>query len=111
MITFRDGPAAGVELMLRRAPTYLRVVRGRTGNWDALDQIDDTPTKGETIFVYRITGTRSHYHLCARGRGKKASGYYARADYVFVPEQPADAELRETEAWRAWVIKQAQGVR
>lgn len=36
MITFKDGPAAGVSLACARAPIYLRGVQSRTGDWDAL---------------------------------------------------------------------------
>lgn len=57
MTRFEDGPAAGVNLSLRRAPMFLRVVQNnQTGEWDALDQLDDTPEKNETIFVYKVHG-------------------------------------------------------
>ena len=102
MIRFLDGPAADLALALRRAPVLLRVVRTPRGGWDALDQLDDVPAPREAIFVYRRVSAVTRYHLLVRGKGKRASGFYARADYRYVPEQPADADARDTAAWRAW---------
>lgn len=46
MITFRDGPAAGQVLQLRRVPVLLRVVCSSRGNWDALDQLAELAANG-----------------------------------------------------------------
>lgn len=104
MVEFIDGPAAGESLALRRIPILLRVVQSRNGKWDALDQLDDEPKPTETIFVYRRRNDLgvSHYHICSRGRGKRESGIYWNAKYAFLPEQPADEEIRGTAAWRRW---------
>lgn len=106
MIKFRDGPAAGVTLMLHRAPQYLRVVRAGRKAWDALDQLDDQPEPGESITVYRIDpATFSRYHLlCRRPRG--GSGWYCNGEYDVVEPQPGEEHLRTTAAWQAWVSSQ-----
>lgn len=104
MTTFHSGPADGVILGLRRAPTFLRVVVNRYGDkktWDALDQLSDTPKSGEDVYVYRLIGTASRVHIRFCG-GRHGSGHYAVADYEFVSAQPVDAVLRKTESWREW---------
>lgn len=103
MTKFLDGPAEGVVLPLRRAPVMLRAVRSRNGTWDALDQPEDEPRTGETIFVYRLTAEPTYLHLSCSGKGgKRASGFYAMAEYRLLPEQPAEQETRTTAAWATW---------
>lgn len=104
MITFLDGPAAGETLQLRRVPLLLRVVQGRVGAWDALDQLDDEPRKTESIHVYRRRDDLGigSIHLCGRGKARGASGRYYVCSYSVLPEQPADYEMRTNEAWAAW---------
>lgn len=107
MVNFLDGPAGGVKLALRRIPILLRVVRaGR--RWDALDQLDDEPEPRETIFVYRRADDVPirKYFICSRGRGKRESGLYWEASYRVLPEQPADDQVRSTEAWQTWAAEQ-----
>lgn len=106
MVSFLDGPAAGQSLALRRAPKLLRVVRGRGGAWDALDQLDDEPKRTEQIYVYlrQEDPKPTWIHLCMRPRS--ASGTYWTADYRYLPEQPADSQIRGTAAWRSWVTQQ-----
>lgn len=107
MIKFLDGPAAGVTLMLARAPVFLRVVRSPGGKWDALDQLDDAPRPREEIHVYRVVGTPTSMHVSYRGSGgRRAGGWFYHGEYAYVPEQPADGEVRETAAWRAWTEAQ-----
>jgi len=104
MIRFLDGPAAGVTLMLKRAPLMLRVTRqviART--WDALDQLEDEPDADEEIHLYRLDSPVGSCHInCGRGRGKRASGWYPIAEYRHWPEAIADEHLRTNEAWRRW---------
>ena len=103
MIQFLDGPAAGVKLMLRRAPLMLRVVRSALGKWDGLDQPADEANAREQIFVYRMDGEpKGSVHLSCRGANRAASGFYPIADYKLWPEQPADEHVRTTKAWSAW---------
>jgi hypothetical protein len=100
MINFLDGPAEGVTLALRRAPLLLRVVRSQRGAWDALDQLEDEAQPKESIFVYRLEGPTSWYHVCRRPRSQ--SGMYMIASYRVLPEQPAEEHLRTTKAWHVW---------
>ena len=105
MICFLDGPAAGIPgLFLRRAPRYLRVVH-RPGQWDALDQLTDRPDPAEAVYAYRRVTRSGWLHLRA-GRGNP-SGFFAIGTYRVVDPQPAEAELRDTERWRAWAAAQA----
>lgn len=104
MSRFLDGPAVDVGLLLRRAPLYLRVVMDRGGTWDALDQLDDTPTDDEQVHVYRREGPATMVHVdFQRGRGKgPRSAWYQGGDYRHVAQQPDEATMRDTVAWRAW---------
>lgn len=101
MTEFQDGPAQGHHLLLKRAPLYLRVVSG-SGDWDALDQLADTPDDQETIYAYERVGKAGNCHLRYGGRDRHLSGFYVMASYRLVSEQPSDAEMRDTAAWRAW---------
>lgn len=97
MTAFIDGPAVGQTLFLKRAPLLLRVVRSSRG-WDALDQPTDAPQKDERVFVYvRATDVRQ-MHVRRSGGG----GFFAGADYRFLPEQPDDAIIRDAARWQAW---------
>lgn len=100
MTTFVDGPAHGKTLMLHRAALFLRVVVNAKGDIDGLDQPDDEPKKDELIFLYVITKQPGHMHINARGgRG----GFYPIAEYRYVAEQPADADMRTKAKWHTWV--------
>lgn len=101
MIHFLDGPAAGVKLMLKRAPVLLRVTHHvMSGKWDALDQLDDQPDPDERIYVYRVAGPVSHCHIrCAE---PAPSGWFVMGEYRVLPDQPEDRHTRATEDWRAW---------
>jgi hypothetical protein len=104
MVTLLDGPATGVRLMLRRVPLMLRVVQNtKTLDWDALDQLEDTPADGEAIYVYRCEGITGSVHINT-GR-RPGGGFYQVATYKLWPEQPADAEIRTNDAWQAWCEK------
>ncbi len=100
MSKFYQGPADGQTLMLARAPRFLRVVVGPNNKIDALDQLTDTPEENEETHVYEIQTEPIRAHInCGRGK----SGWYEIADYACFPEQPADHEVRTTDAWEAWV--------
>jgi len=104
MITFKDGPAAGVSLQLRRAPLFLRVVIDKkTGEVDALDQINDRPRLGEEIHAYRRVTNATKYHLRACIDG---SGWYSSASYRHHDEQPADHVGRDRGSWQHWTQEQ-----
>lgn len=111
MTSFKDGPAQGQSLMLKRAPIYLRVVQDGDGMWDGLDQPSDEPAATEKVFAYKITGQPGHCHInMGRGRG----GFYPIAEYAICPDQPTDAEMRSYCQWAAWCEakeKAEEGVR
>jgi hypothetical protein len=105
MTRFLDGPARGVALMLRRAPLFLRVTRDADGNWDALDQLRDMPDAGESIVVYRRRGKAGALHI---DYTRKASAWFAVAEYELAAVQPADEAMRSTRSWRAWCVEQVK---
>lgn len=102
MTRFIDGPAKSHTLFLKRAPIFLRVVTDSTGEWDALDQLTDTPRFGEKIFVYQLVSGRTRVHLQRRVKGRRVCGFYEGGEYRFVVDQPADEILRARESWEAW---------
>lgn len=103
MTRLLDGPAAGTDLMLRRAPVWLRVVVAPDGTVDALDQLQDTPQPDEEVHVYRqVEGTSSVVFAC---RTRSRGGRYEGASYRHVPGAPAD-DLRDSAAWQAWCVAQ-----
>lgn len=103
VLTFRDGPAQGVELRnVERTPHYLRVTRAPTADdgvgWDCLDQLDDEPRPEEEIFVYRI---QTLAHVCVRGMEADGIESGWRSVYEHATELHFDEEtLRSTERWR-----------
>jgi hypothetical protein len=100
---FLDGPAKDVKLMLRRAPHFLRAVQTPRGEWDALDQLDDTPRDGETVVVYVMVGEPTWMHVRAtRGSG----GTYRGGSYRLVEPQPSADILRDRAQWQAWARAQ-----
>lgn len=94
-----DGPAVGQTLMLKRAPLYLRVVQRPTGEWDALDQLHDTPADDERIVAYVMVGESTFCHI---NRGRLGSGFFRGGRYCVVADQPTDEQMRSTNQWRAW---------
>lgn len=97
MTSFDNGPAKGQRLMLKRAPLFLRVVEAG-GKFDALDQLADEPEAGERLFAYRRVGEVGMCHIHRKGGG----GWFTIANYALVAQQPDDATMRDTTAWRAW---------
>ena len=96
---FTDGPAKGYSMggCFHRAPEYLRVVRELDGRWDALDQLDDLPNLGDTIFIYRrLPGRYGHISM----RPRNLSGWIIRYQHT----DEIDPEgMEDTDAWRAAV--------
>lgn len=104
MSKFHQGPADGQSLMLARAPRFLRVVVGPNNKIDALDQLTDTPAETEEIHVYEIQTEPVAAFIDGTGKDGRRFGRAVQiADYAWLPEQPADHEVRTTEAWQAWV--------
>lgn len=110
MIRFKDGPASGLTLTLRRAPLYLRVVFNRkTDEWDALDQLDDVALPHELpIVAYRRVGAAGACFLDWTEKGRRRGGRFTMATYEVVDPQPDDATARDTGAWRGWCYGQQQ---
>ena len=102
MITFVDGPAAGVSLSLQRTPMLLRVVTEACGAVDALDQLDDEPRPGESICVYQIVGLPRRGIACSRGKGCRP---FVVAEYRLCSDQPIGDEARD--GWPEWAEQQA----
>lgn len=101
MMRFKDGPAAGVTLSCHgRTPLMLRVVQNSRGEWDALNEIEDTPKPDERIYVYIIASPPGWMHVSYRPRSRSYSG--STSEYKLWPEQPAEAHVRGNKAWQAW---------
>lgn len=106
MTRFQDGSAHGTVLMLKRAPLFLRVVTDSKGKIDALDQITDTPADNETIEVYRREGQSGACFIDRTENGRRVGEAFTNATYRYLPNQPADDQVRSTEAWQSWVKQQ-----
>ena len=104
MLTLVDGPCQGTY-MCKRAPLLLRAVKGKdnAGNTDVLDLVDDTPTTGESVYIYKLEGEAGTVHLNFGG-GK--GGWYAFASYRYLPDVDGET-LRDNETWQAWARAQA----
>lgn len=98
MTNFIGGPVDGRILLLKRAPHFLRVVRGAMG-FRALDQIEDTAAPDESISVYRVSGPVGENTVLLT---PTSSGTYKVATYVHQSPQPDDSLIRETTAWQSW---------
>lgn len=103
MTQFKDGPAKGQTLMLRRAPVYLRVTE-LLGKFDALDQLDDEPEPGETLHAYVITEKPGHIHINT-GR-KPGGGFYPMATYKLAEVQPPQETMKKKALWQEWTSQQ-----
>jgi hypothetical protein len=105
VITFKDGPAHGVTLFLRRAPFLLRVTCGPDGKFDALDQLADTANEDETISVYYAEPKRMGF---AFYDGKGGGWTSIIAGYLYLTPQPPDAVMRDNAKWVAWCSEYAK---
>ncbi len=107
MTRFLDGPATGVCLELWRAAMFLRVVQGNDNKWDALDQLEDTPSPTETIYAYLIKGEPSSAFVDARDRktGKRIGRRMVIAEYVFFQPQPSNEIMRNNDKWGEWATE------
>ena len=108
MIRFLDGPAAGKVLNLQRHPLFLRAVQDKqTAQWDACDQLGDSPLNRERPFAYIRCGEES-MHLNARdATGKRCSRTVAVTTYRLIDgPQPFDETMRDNGKWQAWCQEQ-----
>lgn len=97
-------------LQVKRRPLYLRFVRrpNRSGRcsrtayqWDALDQLDDTPDPAEEIIVAACVGkTSAHFDMVKDGR--RVGVWETIYHYHPIENQPPDDVLRDTAKWVDW---------
>jgi hypothetical protein len=111
---FLDGPAAGVQLMLNRAPVFLRVCvkAGEGANLiDALDMLEDTPAEGETLYAYRRVGSVTTVHLdyTDKKTKKRMGKWFKAAEYRLVPTQPSAATMADSDLWKQWCLDNWEG--
>lgn len=110
MTKFQGGPADGVGLILRRAPTFLRVVcgGGMDGQWDALDQLADRPEADEVIHVYRLVKKTGSGMIDFRdSKGRRCGTAFMGGEYAYIEQQPKESILRNNAAWQKWCVEQA----
>lgn len=100
MLSLKDGPCQGTY-MCKRAPVFLRAVKDEKGAIDCLDQVEDTPTESEKVYVYQRISEPATVHLNFGG-GK--GGWYDLADYKFLPDVDGET-LRKNETWQAWATR------
>jgi hypothetical protein len=90
-VDFDDGPAKGKGLELARQPLFLRVEIGTDGRVDALDQPEDLPELGATLYVYeRNPGVAGHILMSRPRRGMWMYRYHL-----------SDA-VEPTDDWTEW---------
>jgi hypothetical protein len=107
MARFLDGPAEGVTLDLRRAPTYLRAVsrpggyvgsRLRQRPWDALDLPEDRRNPDEVVEVYKIVpGTWGQVFV-------RPGGEYQYGDYRHVEVDALALGLDDRPRFLTWAV-------
>lgn len=99
--------------MLKRSPKFLRVVDAASPalpglddgrhEFDALDQLEDTPAANEKIYVYVLD---KHLGNCHINRGRNGGGFYPMCSYRFLVNQPDDFTMRNADAWKAYLQSQ-----
>ena len=104
MLELLDGPCK-TDLLVHRAPLYLRAVIGRKGVIDVLDQVEDTPKKTEKIYVYKREEGWVDIHISMTPRSH--SGFYVIAKYHYLPDVDGES-LRDNEEWQKWAFAQMQ---
>ena len=104
MLNLIDGPCKGTYLV-KRAPVFLRAVKGKdnAGNTDVLDQVEDTPSSAESVYVYQLQGEAGWIHLLRSPRSR--SGFYATGEYKYLLDVDGEA-LRDNSTWQEWVTTQ-----
>jgi hypothetical protein len=100
-----DGPAGGSLVETRRAPPFLRVVVGVSGQACALDQLDDRPTPGQQVHVYVRVGAARSGVPCSRAWCCRE---FVAAVYRWHAEQPDQAVLSNNARWREWARQAAE---
>lgn len=101
---FVDGPAAGIQIPLRRRPILLRIVHSPAAGWDGLDQLDDSPAPEERVFLYWRKQEGQWCHV--DGRDAKTGKRFGRTewivDFFHVSDGPTEEILRDNGKYRDW---------
>lgn len=104
-------PLCRTSLSLKRTPRYLRFTfRGLAScsqNWDALDQLEDTPEEWEQLFAGKLT-SRGTMHLDRVVNGRRVGEWHATAEYTPIDPQPTDDVMRDRAKWQRWCLEQEQ---
>lgn len=114
MTRFLDGPAAGVQLMLNRAPVFIRVcvkAGEHAAEVDALDMLEDQPAEGETLYAYRRVGkpTSIHIDYTDKVTRKRKAKWLLAAEYRVVPNQPTAVVMANSDLWKEWCLNNWKG--
>ena len=114
MTRFLDGPAEGVQLMLNRAPVFLRVCvkQGEhAAEVDALDCPEDEPAEGEVLYAYRRVGSVTNMHIDYTDKvtRKRKAKWLLAAEYRVVPDQPSGEVMADAKAWQEWCLNNWEG--
>lgn len=99
--------------MLKRSPCCLRVTVKATADkahpekYDALDQLEDKPEFGETVYAYELTGVPGAAFI----DGAKTRGRYSIAQYKLMEYQPSYNALVDNQRWDEWCNLPTNGPR
>lgn len=97
-------------LRLARAPLYLRFVM-RGGDWntlDALDQPDDAPQDGETVYA-AIQVDVGSVHIDGKRNGRRFAKWMKHATYELLPSQPSQEVMMDWSRWQEFCESQSTG--
>lgn len=102
-----DYPTFKGPITVERIPKFLRFTCAgplSSGNWDALDQLEDVPKPDEHVFAARLHST-SKVHIDRVVKRKRVGEWITTAEYRMIDDGPPEAVLRDNEAWRAWCLQ------
>jgi hypothetical protein len=106
--TFKDGPAEGLKLLLRRAPIFIRAVVDEGGEMDVLDDPGDATRPGEVPYTYRRLNKPFTFFVSERGpRGNRTGGQFVGADYALHEIQPDRGTMTDNARWQKWCVEQS----
>lgn len=90
-------------LNLERTPRFLRFVMqgSKFDTLDALDQPDDTPREGETIYAAEQVDSSS-VHVSGWKDGKRWGRWEKTAVYELTKEQPSQEIMANWKQWGQW---------
>lgn len=89
--TLLDGPVAGENLEILRAPLFLRITQNGL-SIHALDQEHQEPTQTDIVYIYVREGPQSN------------------ATYRIHTHNPKDSFVMQNHSWRGWVCRQPETI-